>query len=165
MCEEELRWLAEQAQKHTRIVEIGCWLGRSTRALADNTLGTVWAVDTWHRSSPELLGELDLHPRGWLWAEWQRNLASRTNVIPVRLNSLEAAEVLRGEKFEFVFIDAAHDYRSVCDDILAWSRLVAPSGLLAGHDYHGDYPGVGKAVDKLCQERQLGPGSIWWVIV
>jgi hypothetical protein len=61
----ELGWLAEQAQLHSRIVEIGSFMGRSTRALADNTAGWVVAFDSWrgprdvfvYSESPFELGE------------------------------------------------------------------------------------------------------------
>ncbi len=47
MSEDELVWLAEQAGKSKRILEVGSHLGRSTSALAINTRGVVYAVDLW----------------------------------------------------------------------------------------------------------------------
>ena len=47
MSEEELTYLAELASDREWIVEIGSWMGRSARAMADNTKGTVYCVDTW----------------------------------------------------------------------------------------------------------------------
>ncbi|CAE7228908.1 unnamed protein product, partial [Symbiodinium pilosum] len=49
---------------------------------------------------------------------------------------------------DLVFIDAAHDYASVQEDILHWSPKVAPGGLLAGHDYIASAPGVVRAVNE-----------------
>src|SRR5678810_424468 len=43
----ELLWLARRAQECNIIVEFGCYHGRSTRALADNTNGIIYAVDPW----------------------------------------------------------------------------------------------------------------------
>src|SRR5258708_38660332 len=48
MSEAELTWLAEQAACHKVIVEVGSYLGRSTRALGDHTTGIVYAIDDWY---------------------------------------------------------------------------------------------------------------------
>lgn len=37
--------------------------------------------------------------------------------------------------FDFVYIDACHDYRSVWADLAAWYPLVKQHGIIAGHDY------------------------------
>ena len=47
MSKPELQWLAKQAVASKTIIEAGSWQGRSTRAMADNTGGKVFAVDPW----------------------------------------------------------------------------------------------------------------------
>jgi predicted O-methyltransferase YrrM len=165
MSEEELSWLAEQAQTHQRIVEVGCWRGRSTRALADNTSGKVWAVDTW-RGSTEHYGELIQHGRCWLYNEFMANKAA--NVTEVCMSSISAARMLCSVEqktpvpFDMVFLDGAHDYESVKADILAWQPLLSNFGLLCGHDYGNvDYSGVKQAVDELVPNASLAVGTIW----
>jgi hypothetical protein len=39
------------------------------------------------------------------------------------------------ESLDFVYIDAAHDLVSVVNDLAAWSKVVRPGGIIAGHDY------------------------------
>ncbi len=45
-----------------------------------------------------------------------------------------------------VFIDGDHSYEGCKRDIEAWLPKVKPGGLLAGHDFSGEYPGVMQAV-------------------
>ena len=58
-----------------------------------------------------------------------------------RMTSVEAAAKVEDHSFDFVYIDARHDYESVKEDLEAWCAKVRPGGILAGHDYvDGDLP-------------------------
>ena len=146
--EAELTWLAEQASKRMRILEIGSWRGRSTRAMADNTQGIVYAVDTWN-GTPEdgHMKMLEGKPEDWLFGEFKKNMAGTKNVNAVRG---ESAKILSGDysgdryeewysadatwlvsdflpfvgKFDMVFIDGDHSYEAVRADILAVRPLL-----------------------------------------
>lgn len=154
MDENELVWLAEQAEKHTRIVEIGSFCGRSCRALADNTTGTVTAVDTWGIEHPAY-GEIS-----GLYNTFQENMIGLTNIRVVKKMSLDAAAELASERFDMVFIDADHRYGSVKADIEAWLPLIVPGGLICGHDYD-DHEDVRRAVNEVLPKAKLEAGSIW----
>lgn len=163
MPDRELDWLSKQAAVYKDIVEIGSFMGRSTRALADSTSGIVTAVDTWAGSDEDEHRKLlEGKTKDWLYEEFLRNMAGLENVFDIRMPSLDAAELCRDEKFDFIFIDASHDYDNVKADILAWGPLVAPGGTLAGHDFHSGAPGVMQAVDELLQGWKLFE-SIWYV--
>jgi hypothetical protein len=170
MLEEELNWLAQAASESKMIVEIGSWRGRSTRALADNTTGTILAVDTWSDDAVGIPGYwtcTDERPDGpnWLWREFHKNLADHIGdrVLPLRKTSKEGAAeaVKRAHRFDMIFIDASHDAASVREDIELWRPLLLPGGKLCGHDY--DYPlwpEVKTVVDEMCGTVKVC-GTIW----
>jgi len=132
----DLEWLAEKAMSHVRIVEIGCWMGRSTRVLADNTLGIVVAVDHWN-GSEEHQSMFVNNSLDWVWNIFEKNLSdhiSRGKVFPMRMDSRQAAYHFAATqtRFDMVFIDASHDYDSFKQDVELWRPLC--DGLLCGHD-------------------------------
>ena len=136
MEEKELVWLAREAALHTDIVEIGCWMGRSTRALADHAAGTIWAVDTWNGSEEHQSALVDKHP-DWLYQQFCANLQDRIaslKVVPIRMESIKAASLLGKNSFDMVFIDASHDFEAVSADIQAWKPLIRSGGIICGHD-------------------------------
>jgi hypothetical protein len=176
MTEIELRWLAEQASRVQvkRIVEIGSWMGRSTRAFADNIGpdGIVYAVDTWE-GSPEC-GQMEKLPIDWIYDQFKVNMRDHLGsdgmglVRATKTTSLNMAAILEThkiepcEKFDLVFIDASHDYEDVKADILAWLPLVKPGGIICGHDYCTQWPGVVQAVNELVPGAKHAAGSIWY---
>ncbi len=128
----ELAWLALQASKHERIVEVGSFLGRSTRAMADNTSGWVLAFDDWY--GPR---DIDMDCRDRIYEVFRKNMNGlveshkvyilqgdhgNTSIIPIGIHP------------DMVFIDGAHDYESVKRDLLIWKAKLEPDGLLCGHD-------------------------------
>ncbi len=154
MDEVELTWLAGQAETHTKIVEIGSFLGRSCRVLADNTLGTVTAVDTWNFEHPAY-GDVTT-----LFAEFKSNMTGCDNLRIVKKLSVAAAQELADERFDMVFLDGDHTYEGVKADIEAWGPLVTVGGLLCGHDYT-DHESVRRAVMELLPGARVEANSIW----
>ncbi len=164
----ELTWLAEHAAPCKTVVEVGSWMGRSTRAMAESGAGTVHAIDTW-QGSAEHVDILKDKPEGWLMARFLKNMEGVQNVRAHQMTSLAAAEMWQKARFDMVFLDASHDYESVKADILAWRPLVAGGGLLCGHDYN--WTEVGKAVRELIPDVSswCSPGwddaSIWYTTI
>jgi len=167
--QEELTYLAQTAAKSKMIVEIGSWRGRSARAIADNTDGRIFCVDTWDDNARgdegwwTSIDPIDLHWKpNWLFFEFQKNLGEHihTKITQVRLTSVQAAEQLAGNRFDMIFIDAGHDYKSIREDILAWRPLLAPGGILCGHDFSAEHPAVEEVVRELVPEFRL-VGTIW----
>lgn len=164
MSEAELKFLALKATDAELIVEFGCYKGRSTRALADNTKGKVIAVDPWNGDYPANDGSIH-GIRTDVFDEFKKNLADKiadATVIPIKQFS---TDFYMSASPDFVFIDGDHRYETVMKDIKLGLELLRKGGILAGHDYtHRDWPGVKKAVDEYFPKiNQID--SIWWVNV
>lgn len=57
----------------------------------------------------------------------------------IRDYSVNASTKFNDEYFDFVYIDARHDYRSVNADLNAWYPKVKKGGIIAGHDYKNSF--------------------------
>jgi hypothetical protein len=132
-------------------VEVGSWRGRSSVYMGVEIVNSgkeiaLFCVDTWEGS---------VEHQGWdildddgLWKDFQKNIEPLKGVItPARMTSLEGAAQFFDNTLDFVFIDAAHDYQSVKEDIEAWYPKVKEGGVISGHDY-AYWEGVKKAVDE-----------------
>lgn len=178
MHRRELAWLAERARESAVIVEVGAWLGRTTRVFADHTAGQVVAIDPWdgYTNDDGTLAEWMLRRAGGSWAKAYQAFRSHVadalkdgRVSVIRKPSLEAAPVLarklKGQLADFIFLDGDHRYEAVLADIHAFAPFVKPGGILAGHDYgRADWPGVQRAVDGLFEPVAVNiVRTIWWV--
>lgn len=169
---EEITWLAEMASKSESIVEIGSWLGCSTRALADNTDGFVLAVDDWR--GPRDVETIPAFPvdknNNTNFSRFLENLeTSRAyqskKLLTWRKDHRDITPELIGKVWpllhpDFVFIDGDHSYESVKQDITNWLPFLERGGIISGHDYYchpGEYyfPGVKQAVDELFPDVRL----------
>lgn len=156
----------ERLVKHfpvgARVVEIGCWKGRSSRCLAD--LGIKYQkdlritfVDTWEGSEEHQ--HLEDVKNGTLFAQFVRNMDG-IDFDFYRMPSVDAAEEFDDGSLDFVFIDAAHDYDNVCADIRAWLPRVKRHGILAGHDFQ--HEPVRRAVFDCLHPRPTFTHGLCW---
>lgn len=153
---DELVWLAHQASKHSVIAEVGSYLGRSTRALADNTSGIVYAIDDFY--GPRELEER-LKNRETIFDRFTANMAGLEGRLAViRANHRELPPLDFSP--DFVFLDGSHEYADVVADINCWLPRIR-RGTLAGHDFKFSED-VTRAVKELIPDFRIGAGSIWF---
>jgi predicted O-methyltransferase YrrM len=154
----ELDWLRIQASQHNHILEIGSYLGRSTRVLGDNTPGKVIAVDDWY--GPR---DVNLTDRARIYDTFHANLKDLIEsgkVVPFRTDLNHFQWNGHGTP-DMIFIDGDHAYESVARDIRTMLPLLANGGLLCGHDYN--WPSVAQAVKELVPSaRQVPNTAIWY---
>ena len=73
---------------------------------------------------------------------FDRMIKNYENVYKVKKSSFEASKDFKDGSLDLVYIDAAHDYDSVKQDILTWLPKIKKGGFIAGHDYRYD-PNIG----------------------
>lgn len=67
--------------------------------------------------------------------------------------SHEALNFFENNYFDWIYIDANHDYDFVKFDIYNWSNKIKNDGLICGHDYCWKSNGVVKAVDEFINDK------------
>lgn len=163
---ERYRWIYEKlVPKGGQTAEVGSYYGRSICSVADIIKQKkLWVVcvDIWapfkeDHEGANLPAFLEATERFGLHEDY---------LHPMHTSSLQAACDFSNAYFDFVFIDAAHDYNSVKADIEAWAPKIKPGGHIGGHDYW-DFPGVLRAVNEAYGSRVMVgfDSSIWLVRV
>jgi len=132
----------------SRFLEIGTYAGRSFSYLAVEVVNSGKQI--------ELHG---LDGFGWpgeaSFQSFMHNMEPIVNAAPNQVmmihkgNSVDLSKRFEDGYFDFVFIDANHEYEAVKADITAYLPKVKPGGVLAGHDYHPVEHEVKRAVDEL----------------
>jgi predicted O-methyltransferase YrrM len=120
----------------------------------------------------EVLYEIEINPKEVEHLQKQSEIFPTTKIYT--MSSKEASALIPNE-LDLVYIDADHSYESCKEDILLWSPKVKIGGIICGHDYTLENPGVIKAVDELFNKQYVnfekekgiyGPQLnrvIWWV--
>lgn len=142
------------------IVEVGCWEGRSTIALARAVYPEVVnAVDTWQGSPGEISAEIASGRD--VYARFLENVASSSsvNIEPHRMGWREYFAAHK-DPVRFCHIDATHSYEEVRDNIAAAREALAPGGIICGDDAH--HPPVQQAVLEAFGDANL-LATLWWV--
>ncbi len=161
MSEPELQWLAERAVDAKVIVEIGCYYGRSTRALADNTEGKVYCIDPWPGAILNQYGKIAISSGNYVFQSFQNNLKDHINSGKVIVHRGTVKDFDLIDDADFIFIDGDHLKVPFEDDLEFAERLIK-KGIISGHDYGNiDWPAVKQLVDKNYSKVNT-EGFIWW---
>jgi predicted O-methyltransferase YrrM len=120
-----LKDLIEQnSLENSVICEVGSFAGASTELFA-LMCKTVYSVDV---ADEALAGIAYVDQMHTIWNKYP-------NIIGIEKASLEVAPTFPDGFFDFVYLDAMHDYVSVTHDIIAWRSKIKTGGFIGGHDY------------------------------
>ncbi len=153
------------------VIEIGSWLGASTRFIAWNLPkdGKVYAVDHWLGSEEHQPGQpAHLPVLPVLYEQFLSNVIHEKltgKIIPIRMKSLDAAQYLQPIAADLVYIDASHDTASVLADLNAWYPFVRGHGYICGDDWI--WPPIQLAVEQFAKEQGLtieASGNFWCLL-
>lgn len=161
-----LEQFADTLPADTVMAEIGVFAGEGTRIfLNSGKVAKVYGVDPWRFTIDDPSLGLGLFTGADVEAAFDRLVLERTGqVVKVKDASPGAARHFADGELDLVYIDADHAYEACKADIAAWWPKVRPGGILAGHDYGQDWPGVQKAVDeRFGQPEQVFLDTTWMV--
>lgn len=162
MSEGELEWLASNAQQYEMIAELGCFKGRSTRALADNTKGTVYAVDPWLDNYYTDDGQFLFKIGTPVYKDFLENTKGVNNIQIIRGDIMTLKSLFPPNSFDMIFIDGDHRRFYVRRDIINALYLVRKGGIISGHDYRqSEWPAVSEVVDEFFPNAKIKE-HIWW---
>jgi predicted O-methyltransferase YrrM len=126
VTDRELDLLLKYSRDARVIVEIGCYEGKTSAALAKSSKGTVYTIDPFPK------GRL-----GICWSEYIAKIYSRRlglqNLKFIKGLSFQVARWFR-EEIDFLFIDADHSYEAIRKDWEDWFPKVRNGGIIALHD-------------------------------
>lgn len=140
----------------TRAVEIGTDRGLFAREFLDKWGGEMlYCVDT-YTPYPEMPWnrEGDMHLAIAVLASDAhrvRFVRAPSMVVAKYFGAIDGWPI----DMDFVYIDGAHDFKSVTADIEAWWPIVRQGGILAGDDYDPSHPGVMEAITLFAKRQQV----------
>lgn len=152
------------AQDTNLIVELGSWVGFSTRWFAENTdCPHIVCIDTWAGSAEHCdfsQEQLDDLYKAFVQSCWKH----RHRIIPMQMNTVQGMLKLKEhnvcKEVEIVYIDASHQYEDVIVDIeMAWE--IFPNAVLIGDDFTWKNPTqdrrrtVSEAVNYFCNKHKI----------
>lgn len=131
------------------ILEVGSYEGCSAIVWSHSVFehsgsGNVLCIDPWKPyipwdqaacSQPARMMNADL-ASGEVYERFKKNTAKRDGMVPINhfIGTFQDWNAVGLMIFDIVFLDGAHDYRSVLNDIELAATMIKPGGILCGDD-------------------------------
>ena len=137
--------------------ELGCAEGLNANDLLANGIDMLVMVDNWEKIEG-ITGDgnfdSEFHNSNYAQAmDRIEKYGSRVKVL--RGLTTEMAIHIENKVLGLVYVDAAHDYNSVKNDISAWFPKLVVGGIMAFHDHENIAYGVKQAVKEFAEANGL----------
>lgn len=135
-----------------KIVEIGSFRGKSACLWAlttDKENTKIYCIDPFVWDEDHFLEDFKVNLMKFGFLD-RINIQKGPSLIRVNDHENESADL--------IYIDGAHDYENVKEDINQWYHKLKPGGLMIGHDYpnpddpNGGFEGLSNAVNQFVRD-------------
>ncbi len=141
--------MVSQHPDGAKFVEVGTWTGKSLMFLIVEAINAgkkfeISAVDSF------TFGDYPPNEGRNILDVLKENIAKADYPVNIIVgDSSGSASQFENRSLDFVFLDADHVKARIESDIKAWLPKIKNGGILAGHDYCEEHPGVIQAVDEI----------------
>jgi hypothetical protein len=158
-------YISKNMKDGDHYVEIGAWKGKSSVFMATEIFNSdkrvkFDVIDTWEGSLEHSDNEYVKNKT--LYDTFMNNMKPVSGYFnPLRMKSIDASKLYEDNSLDFILIDASHEYEDVKSDILHWYPKLKSGGMIAGDDYHYNWPGVIKAVNEVLPYKIIVDTVCW----
>ena len=135
---DELGSLLESLEFHTG-VELGVQRGVFAKSMLDQWKSATEyvLVDLWgHQANYEDVANVNEQQQSEIMADAMNRLKEFSDKIQVCKNyTTVCSERFKDGYFDFIYVDARHDYVGAKEDMVTWWPKLKRGGIMAGHDY------------------------------
>ena len=138
------------------ICEVGVFKGSNLIKLLKTAQPTlIYGIDNWDNtgiSNHHISSNIDPNE---MYNNLKQIEIDNYNLKIIKGLSVDTAKNFPDRFFDFIYLDASHDYSSVKNDIKAYWPKVKINGILAGHDYSSRKCGLKIAVNEFRDEYNI----------
>lgn len=147
----------------TTMVEIGCYVGDSTKIFAEN-FRQVYCIDPWENGYDENDAASYQHDMAIIEAQFNVEVYEKyKNVVKFKGKSLDMIKHFDVIPIDVVYIDGLHTYDGVKEDINAWRHMLKEGCYICGHDYQRKFQGVIDAVNEFKKPDKVFSDTSWTI--
>ena len=145
-------------------MEIGVATGVFSKVLIETSgLKKIFLLDMWHefKEGYRDINNVCQRDQDIRYVQVVKDMVCHSNRVVVIKDSCEDASFyIQNDVFDFIYLDANHNYNSVSKSLEEWYPKVKKGGIFAGHDYldgvvDGTEFGVKSAVDQFAGKRGI----------
>ncbi len=165
-------FMKKNKSSHLKILEIGSWFGASTLSWAQgleeyyDSIGEIHCVDAWkpffdmnHHKDKEYVAEMEqLLEDDTVFKIFIHNINTikkSTKMSFFRQFSDDFFNSKKNKKYNIIFIDADHTYKSVLNDIKNSLDLIEDDGIICGDDLNLQFNEVDKDYAKMHHNKDF----------
>lgn len=146
-CRDDLAIVAEEFFSQTgNAAEIGVYQGDFSKKNVGKWSGQYYMIDAWQfRKVDAENGLMDKNYQDSATNDQNMQVAkenalqhagvNKARIHVIRSLSVPAAALFPDKHFDWLYLDAMHDYENVLNDLKAWWPKLRPGGLMSGDDY------------------------------